>query len=427
MVKKICAGVLAAALMTSVAFGQVIELCSGNSEINILTDTASSDTLLYSPLCINGRTFVEMTEAARIFGIEIKEAGGVVTATCEDKSVKLFVNENKAHTTEDIALDTAPLFIEGTLYIPIRPLLENLSWGVGYSASLNQVIVSNNPVIMEIGGNAVRTDEFDVYYNMQVASLKAQGATDEQIAQLDADMKSHINYTLQELNALYYAAVNSGFGYMLDSGNAKSNISSYLTDLRKNVDLVVLDTSLAIELEKSHIVDAYFRAVSAAVSSTDEEIDEAYKSKYITAKHILIPSVNLETGEALSDEEIKATEKLVLEISEKLKNGEDFDKLMKEYSKDTGLAHYPDGYTFTTGEMVAEFETAAFNLKENEVSKPIKTNYGYHIIKRLPLADLSDSLKQIILSGLNNTKLNEYIKDIVENSDIKIITDEEIK
>ena len=72
-----------------------------------------------------------------------------------------------------------------------------------------------------------------------------------------------------------------------------------------------------------------------------------------------------------------------LEILEKLKNGEKFGKMAKNFSIDSGSAKKDGnlGY-FTKGMMVKPFEEAAFKLQIGETSEPIKTEFGYHIIKR---------------------------------------------
>ncbi|MFQ5496575.1 MAG: peptidylprolyl isomerase [Nitrosopumilus sp.] len=72
-----------------------------------------------------------------------------------------------------------------------------------------------------------------------------------------------------------------------------------------------------------------------------------------------------------------------LEILERIKKGEKFGKLAKDLSMDSGSAKKDGslGY-FTKGMMVKPFEDAAFNLQIGEVSEPIKTEFGYHIIKR---------------------------------------------
>lgn len=69
-------------------------------------------------------------------------------------------------------------------------------------------------------------------------------------------------------------------------------------------------------------------------------------------------------------------------VAQQAKSGGDFDQLMTQYNTDT--SETSAGYTFKKGEMVEEFETAAFALKLNEISEPVKTDYGYHVIMRIP-------------------------------------------
>ena len=73
-----------------------------------------------------------------------------------------------------------------------------------------------------------------------------------------------------------------------------------------------------------------------------------------------------------------------LQILERIKAGEKFGKIAKELSIDSGSAKRDGnlGY-FARGKMVKEFENVAFKLEIGHVSEPVKTQYGYHIIKRL--------------------------------------------
>ena len=71
-------------------------------------------------------------------------------------------------------------------------------------------------------------------------------------------------------------------------------------------------------------------------------------------------------------------------ILDRIRQGEKFGKLARDLSIDSGSAKRDGnlGY-FGRGKMVKEFETVAFKLEVGKISEPVKTQYGYHIIKRL--------------------------------------------
>ena len=71
------------------------------------------------------------------------------------------------------------------------------------------------------------------------------------------------------------------------------------------------------------------------------------------------------------------------EVLEKIKNGADFGALAAEYSIDGSRRRGGDLGFFGRGAMVRPFEDAAFALNKGEISKPVKTEFGYHIIKRI--------------------------------------------
>ncbi len=70
-------------------------------------------------------------------------------------------------------------------------------------------------------------------------------------------------------------------------------------------------------------------------------------------------------------------------ILERINKGESFSKLAEEFSIDSSRRRGGDLGYFGRGVMVKEFEKAAFSLNKGQVSQPIKTQFGYHIIKRL--------------------------------------------
>lgn len=112
--------------------------------------------------------------------------------------------------------------------------------------------------------------------------------------------------------------------------------------------------------------------VLESVVVTDEEIEKYYNEtsdkynspKSVNASHILVDS-----------------EKQADMISEKIKAGDDFAELAKEYSSCPSKNNGGNLGTFHSGQMVKEFDDAVFAMKENEISSPVKTQFGYHIIK----------------------------------------------
>lgn len=122
---------------------------------------------------------------------------------------------------------------------------------------------------------------------------------------------------------------------------------------------------------------------------TDAEMD-AYieENDILMAKHILLMTVDSSSREPLDDATIaekKATaEDILARLQSSTDLAADFDALMNEYSEDPGLAYYPEGYTFTAGEMVTEFEEATRGLEYGQISGIVESaSTGYHIILRL--------------------------------------------
>lgn len=135
-------------------------------------------------------------------------------------------------------------------------------------------------------------------------------------------------------------------------------------------------------------------------SKLSEEKVQAYakENNYITSAHILFLTSETVTGEdgkstskELSDEKKAEKKAKAEELCAELKAITDdsarwtrFKELMNEYSEDTGLAQFPEGYCFTKGSMVTEYDDASRALKEYEVSDVVESQFGYHVIMRLP-------------------------------------------
>lgn len=147
---------------------------------------------------------------------------------------------------------------------------------------------------------------------------------------------------------------------------------------------------------------------------TDDEINKYYEEEIYgdyNAKHILIKP---DTSDDANEEEQEAAEekakKEAEEIIKKLDNGEKWDDLVKKYSDDEGSKDDKGLIeNFTKGDVVDEFFNAVLDLKDNEYTKkPVKSEYGYHIILRVSASkkpSLKDS-KTTILDNLVDEKIS---------------------
>lgn len=119
--------------------------------------------------------------------------------------------------------------------------------------------------------------------------------------------------------------------------------------------------------------------------ATEEDGKQFFVENYMRATHVLIS-----TDEGQAEDEAK---KKAEDILARAKNGEDFDQLVAEFSEDPGSATNPNGYVFYDGEMVPEFENAVKSINPGEYIM-CKSDFGYHVIKRLPLDESDEHFEE---------------------------------
>jgi parvulin-like peptidyl-prolyl isomerase len=163
------------------------------------------------------------------------------------------------------------------------------------------------------------------------------------------------------------------------------------------------------EVRASLISEALFKKVTDKVSVSQKDIKAYYvshKSQYVQpesrdVRHILV------TKKALANT-----------LWAKLKAGANFAALAKKYSKDPGSASNGGKLTISKGQTVAEFDKTAFDLKKGELSPPIHTSYGFHIIQALsaikpaqstPLSKVESSIKQQLETQQKNEIMTKWV------------------
>ncbi|NNB03101.1 SurA N-terminal domain-containing protein [Pseudomonas fragi] len=168
-------------------------------------------------------------------------------------------------------------------------------------------------------------------------------------------------------------------------------------------DQVVIDY---IELKKSSFFDQ--------VAVKDDELQALYQKEIANlaeqrrAAHILI-----EVNDKVSDEQAKAR---IAEIQQRLAKGESFEALAKEISQDPGSAANGGDLGFAgPGVYDPVFETAVYGLKQDQVSEPVRTSFGYHLIKLLgveaPQVPSFASLKDKLTHDLKTQQVERLFVD----------------
>ena len=152
------------------------------------------------------------------------------------------------------------------------------------------------------------------------------------------------------------------------------------------------------------------------------------------AAHIMISA-----NEKSTDEEKLNAENKIQEIYEKLKKGEPFEELAQNFSEDLSSSEkggiLPEFGTGTTTRMITEFETNAFSLeKDNDFSAPFKTDFGFHIVKRIQLTPLAsfEKLKKEIQSKINrddrvHLSQNHFIEKLKKEYNYQVLSTKELK
>jgi peptidyl-prolyl cis-trans isomerase C len=166
-------------------------------------------------------------------------------------------------------------------------------------------------------------------------------------------------------------------------------------------------------LERAMINDVTERVDDAAVRAFFEK----YKAdlERVQVRHILIrmkgSRVALRPGEPdLTDDQAKAKAE---DICKRLKAGADFAKIAREESDDTGSGRNGgDLGSMSHGRMVKPFEQAAFALKEGEISQPVRSEFGWHVIQVVERFDTPEKLAEQIRAVLGPQKADDLVGEL---------------
>lgn len=289
--------------------------------------------------------------------------------------------------------------------------------------------------------------QYSMYYSQYLVFLNADGTLNWNVA-YSQDMKMGDVIRLQAMEKLAYFVITESMaktnGIELTAEQRTEINDTIEKNLKAYAENLIKKDSSNEELTDEEIEAKYFYNLGIDRSMVERLIgitylsdalvelmltegsslyvsDEAYNDFAYYADHILIATMNLETGAALSNSEIEEKTALAEEILARLQESDDMETLFANladfHSEDTGRAAYPTGYIFTEGTMVSEFENAVKELEVGELSGLVKSTYGYHIILR---RDLAEGLKAYPeeKAALAEAYLTALVNSIIANSSV---------
>jgi peptidyl-prolyl cis-trans isomerase C len=225
------------------------------------------------------------------------------------------------------------------------------------------------------------------------------------------------------------AAVDDQIGRLKKRFSSEAEFQSALSKM--NLSESAIRSQMRQEMAIQKLIDEQF-AQKVTVSNTesrayyDSNPDSFHQPEEVRASHILI-KVDPQAGES---EKAKARREIEA-IQERLRKGEDFPDLAREFSQGPSSARGGDLNYFSRGQMVKPFEDVAFALRPGEVSGIVETKFGYHLIKvtdKKPEATIAyEDIKERIQQYLKQQKIQGetrlYIDQLKEKADVKRFLD----
>jgi parvulin-like peptidyl-prolyl isomerase len=308
------------------------------------------------------------------------------------------------------------LFMKIQRYLPVSALLVVVlalaaCGGGGSSAKLGSSDVA------VVGGTAITKQQFDELMQSAQKNFQAQGRKFPKAGTSEyASIKSQAMTLLVQQTERTQKAKDLGITV------SDKQVTDRLAQIKKTYfggsekkyqaqlkTQGLTDAQVRDQIRQQLIDDAITSKVTKGVTVTDAEVHDYYTQhpqSYVQppsrdVRHILVKT--------------KAQADM---IEAKLKAGADFGKLAKQYSQDPGSKDNGGKLTVSKGQTVPEFDKTAFSLKTNQISAPVKTTYGWHVIQALgpvhpakttPEKQVASSIKQQLLQQKKSAAVNAWV------------------
>ncbi len=316
------------------------------------------------------------------------------------------------------------LFLSAALaagMISAQAATENAAPAAGTNSSTDAMTaLFGDPVIAQGKGFEIKRSELDQVMSGAKANAAAQGQ------QLPPD------FQIQILNQLIYIQLLQQKATDADRAAGQKDADLQFTNILKHfgspeaLERQLTAVGMTVQqLRAKAVQEAVAKAAlrrELNISTTDAEAMDYYTNhpsefespETVHVRHILLLTMDPATRAPLSADQVAAKRKSIDNLLKRVKAGEDFATLATQYSEDPGSKDNGGELpAFPHGQMVPEFEAAAFALATNQVSDVITTAYGFHIIKVLDKSPAKKNTLDTVLDDINHTTVADALKDVL--------------
>jgi peptidyl-prolyl cis-trans isomerase C len=161
-----------------------------------------------------------------------------------------------------------------------------------------------------------------------------------------------------------------------------------------------------------------------------DNLSRLEQSERVRVAHVLLATRDRETEQPLSDDQKKVKRHQIEKIRTAALAGEDFGKLVQEFSEDRNLSQTKGEYVLTReAPFVPEFKAAAFSLQPGQISDIVTTAFGYHILKvleRIParkveLGTVKDELRTLLTEQHVQKQMPAYFRTLKKEADVQVL------
>ncbi|PMC40828.1 foldase [Bacillus sp. UMB0899] len=260
---------------------------------------------------------------------------------------------------------------------------------------------TKSEVIAKVGSESLTKDDLYTFFVEQNGEAALDTLMTKNLINQEVE-KENIKVTDKEIDAELQE--------LIDSYGGEETFEQQLAASGLTQDDIKEDIEVNLKIEK--LIEPQIDITEEEMQTYfDENKDSFAQAKQVKASHILVED-----------------EDTAKEVKDKLDKGEDFAELAKEYSTDTASAESGgDLGFFGEGAMVAEFEEEAFSLKVDEISDPVKTEHGYHIIKVTEIQEAAEAnfekskeeIRGILLDEKMATEYPTWLEEKQKEYDVK--------